>query len=110
MSDKPILTRPLSDDEKFLREKFYESITVQSDLMDKLSEHLITLELAIQGVYATALRLVGGDKAILTSNIALYVTFACWFLALLLALIALLPRNWTVNLTILRQNPKNPSQ
>jgi len=36
MANKPILTRPLNDNEKMMREKFYENITAQSDLLDKL--------------------------------------------------------------------------
>ena len=63
MSNKPIPTRPISDNEELLREKFYESIASQSETVDKLSEHLLTLELAIPGLYATALKLVGGEKS-----------------------------------------------
>lgn len=110
MSNKPILTRPLTDEEKLLREKFYESITAQSDLMDKFCERLITLELAIPGLYATALKLIHGDKAVTTPNTALYVTFACWLMALLLTLAALMPKNWVVDPTILRQDPKKIPQ
>ena len=66
MPKKPISTRPLTDNESFLRQKFVETITAQSDLMDKLAERLLTLELAIPGVYATGLKLVGGDKAIMS--------------------------------------------
>ncbi len=62
MANKPTSTRPLNDNEKLLREKFHESIVAQSDLMDKLSERLLTLELAIPGLYATALKLISGDK------------------------------------------------
>jgi len=78
MSDKPISTRPLSDNEKLMRQKFYESLAAQSDLMDKLGERLLTLELAILGLYATVLKLVGGDKATVTVNGAFYITFGCW--------------------------------
>lgn len=110
MSEKPISTRPLNDNEKLLREKFYESIVAQSDLMDKLSERLLTLELAIPGLYATALKLMRGDKAIVTINIALYVTFACWLLALILTLVALTPKKWKVDPAILKQDPKKFDQ
>lgn len=105
MSNKPTPTRPITENEKLLREKFYVSITAQSDLMDKLSEHLLTLELAIPGLYATVLKLIAGDKATVTANATFYVTFACWLLALALTLVALTPRNWTVDPTVLRQDP-----
>jgi hypothetical protein len=110
MSNQPISTRPLSDNEKLLRDKFYESIAAQSDLVDKLSEHLLTLELAIPGLYATVLKLISGDKATVTVNAALYVTFACWLLALSLTLIALTPKKWVVDSTVLKQDPKKFSE
>ena len=83
MANKPISTRPLNGNEILMREKFYETITAQSDLMDKLSERLLTLELAIPGLCATVLKLMRGDKAMVAVNIALYITFACWLLALI---------------------------
>ena len=106
MSDQPISTAPLSDSDKLMREKFYESITAQSDLMDKLSERLLTLELAIPGLYATVLKLVSGEKATVRLNPAFYVTFACWLAALILTLIALTPKKWVVDSTILKQDPQ----
>ena len=110
MSDKPISTRPLSDNEKLMRQKFYESIVAQSDLMDKLSERLLTLELAIPGLYATAVKLISGDKATITVNAAFYITFGCWLLALALTLAALTPKKWRVDPAILKQDPKKISE
>lgn len=110
MPNKPISTRPLNDSEKFLREKFYESIITQSNLMDKLSEQLLTLELAIPGLYATALKLMHGDKVVVTVNAMLYITFACWLLALIFTLFALTPKKWKVDPSILRQDPKKFGQ
>jgi hypothetical protein len=110
MPTKPISTRPLNDNEKLMREKFYESIVAQSDLMDKLAERLLTLELAIPGLYATVLKLVSGDKATITVNAAFYITFGCWLLALALTLAALTPRKWLVDPTVLKQDPKKISE
>jgi len=110
MGDKPISTRPLSDNEKLMRQKFYESIVAQSDLMDKLSERLLTLELAIPGLYATAVKLISGDKATITVNAAFYITFGCWLLALALTLAALTPKKWRVDPAILKQDPKKISE
>ena len=58
---KPIPARPVSENEKLLRQKFYENIASQSDLMDKLSERLLTLELAIPGLFAAVLKLTRGE-------------------------------------------------
>ena len=106
MSKKPTPTRPVREEEDLLRNKFYESIAMQSDLMDKLSGQLLTLELAIPGIYATALKLVSGDDSTLTINLAFYITVACWLLALGLTMLALTPRKWTVDPAILEQDPK----
>lgn len=110
MGDKPISTRPMNDNEKLMREKFYESIVAQSDLVDKLSEHLLTLELAIPGLFATVVKLTGGDKTIVVVNTAFYMTFGCWMVALLLTLIALTPKKWIVDPSILKQDPKKISE
>jgi hypothetical protein len=84
MIDTPIATRPPNKGEELLREKFAASIAGQSELMDKLGRQLITLELAIPGLYATVLKLVQGEDATLPVNNWLYATFLFWFVALLL--------------------------
>lgn len=110
MNNKPIPTRAPSSHEKILKDKFAESIANQSENMDKLGQQLITLELAIPGLYATVLKLISGDKAILTANKGLYITFACWFFALLLTLISLIPRKWKVNGNIMKQDPSTKNR
>lgn len=110
MVDKVVSTRPINENEKLLRQKFYESIAAQSDLMDKLSEKLLTLELAIPGLFATVVKLTRGDDARLTINPALNIAFGCWLLALILTLAALTPRKWVVDVTILKQDPMKFSE
>ncbi len=105
MNDAPISTRPPASSDKLLREKFYEQMAGQSDLMDTLARQLITLELAIPGLYATVLKLIQGQDATLEAGFWLYFAFACWFLALLLTLFSLIPRNWKVDPTIIKQDP-----
>lgn len=110
MANKPISTRPVGENENLLRNKFYESIAAQSDLMDKLAERLLTLELAIPGLFATVLKLTRGADATLPVNMALNLAFALWLLALILTLTALIPRTWQVDVSILKQNPKKYSE
>lgn len=111
MKDKNIITTaPLNETDKLLREKFYETIAAQSDLMDKLSERLLTIELAIPGLYAMALKLTRGDTATVAVSTTLIATFACWLLALALTLLALTPRKWKVDPMILKQDPKKFSE
>jgi hypothetical protein len=110
MSDKPLPTQPLSGRESVLKEKFSESIAAQNEQMDKLGQQLITLELAIPGLYATVLKLISGDKATVALTPVLYLTFACWFVALLLTLISLIPKKWEVDPGIMKQGPTKKSK
>jgi len=109
MSETPISTRPPSEGEALLKKKFAESIAAQSEQMDKLGQQLITLELAIPGLYATVLKLVSGDKATLSVSPALYLSFICWGLALILTLLSLIPRRWKVNRDLLKQRAASES-
>ena len=110
MANKPLPTRPVSENENLLRQKFYESISAQSDLMDKLAERLLTLELGIPGLFATVLKLTRGEDATLPINAALNAAFAFWLLALILTLIALTPKKWIVDIAILKQDPMKFSE
>lgn len=110
MSNKPIIPRSVNENEKLMRQKFYENLTQQSELVDKMSGHLLTLELAIPGVYAAVLKLVRGDAATLPLNAAFYITFACWLVALVLTFIALTPKKWQVDVSVLKQDPQKMSE
>lgn len=104
MSEQPMTTHPLNEGEKLLRQKFYESVAAQSDLMDEVAGRLLTLELAIPGLYAAVLKLISGEAATVPVNWALYVTAACWLLALFCTLLAMIPKKWEVNPQILKQD------
>ncbi len=91
-----IPTTPLDEGESKLLEKFHEDIARQSERMDELAKRLITLELAISGLYATVLRLVSGDKTTLHTDLWFWVTLGCWLVALVLTLGALIPRHYEV--------------
>jgi len=98
MNERPIRTAPLSRQDHLLRDKLIEDIAGQSARMDELARQIIALELAIPGIFATALKLVAGDKGTIAAGIWLYLTFACWALALALALISLVPRRYPVDM------------
>lgn len=63
MEDRPIPTRPPSRRDELIQERYIEEFARQSEHMDALARQLITLELAIPGLYATLLKLVAGGKA-----------------------------------------------
>ena len=110
MAGKAIPTIPVSENENLLRKKFYENIAAQSDLMDKLGERLLTLELGIPGLFATVLKLTRGEDATLPINAALNLAFALWLIALILTLMALTPKKWKVDEDLLKQDPKKFSE
>ena len=93
----PIKGRPPNANEKFIREKHLESISHQPILMDEVAKQLLTLELAIPGVYATALKLISGDKETLTLSSDLYFVFAFWLVSLICVVAALIPRAYKVD-------------
>ena len=109
MSKDSIITRPLNENEEFLRKNFYESIVMQNEILDKICERLVTLELTVPSLYAAIIRLVHGNNGVVIINSALYITFACWFISLILIMMALLPRRWKVDPSVIRQNPHNLS-
>lgn len=106
MAGNSIPAKPVGENENLLRRKFYESIAAQSELMDRLSERLFTLQLAIPGAYATALKLMYGDSATVTFGMLGYIAIGLWFVSLIITLLALSPKKWTVDVSVLKQDPK----
>lgn len=96
---------PPNAGESLLREKFYERYADQSRLMDELARQMLTVELAVPGLYAAILALVHGDKATLPAGWPTAMAFGCWFAALLLTFVALFPRDYRIDTSILRADP-----
>lgn len=86
-------TQPVNHAERLMQERFSEAIADQSRLMDRLAQQLLVLELAIPGLYATILKLVSSHEQS-TLSPATCVAFGFWLLALVLTLLALLPRKY----------------
>jgi len=101
MPQNPIETRPPSTIEHFLQQKFAEEQVKQSERLDDLAKQLLTLELAIPGIYATVLKLV--TSAPLVVNLWLGLTFLFWFVALGLTFFSLFPVHYQVNTEVLRR-------
>lgn len=93
MQDEEIVvtSKTLSTIDKKLKERFAEDIANQSTLMDEIGKLLITLELAIPGVYATVLKLVEGKENVVGTGVWIYVSFLFWALALVLTMLSLFP-------------------
>ena len=106
MSQAIIPTVPEDPGDEILRQKFYESVAEQDRLVSKVTGQVLTVELAIPGLYATVLQLLRGESGTIDLSLAFYLTYACWLLALLLTLVALIPRKWQVDPDILAQDPR----
>ncbi len=109
MSESPLPTRPPHPGENLLREQFAAALAGQSTQMDQLARQLITLELAIPGLYAAVLKLTQGEAATVVVDSWLALTLGCWFLSLSLTLLALIPRRWRVDPTLLKGDPLGQS-
>lgn len=107
--NKPIPTQPPpSPLAKHLQEQFAADIVKQNERLDELAKQLFTLELAIPGLYVTALKLMQGDSATLPHEFG-WVPFVFWLLALLATMVGLFPLNYEVDLNVIRHNHKEPS-
>ncbi len=107
MTNEILSPRPLSAHEKIMQEKFAEHIAAQSEQMDIFARHLITLELAVPGVYIAALKAGLGGGAVVAADRWFYLAFACWFLALCLGLLSLIPRRWHVDPACMKMHPSS---
>lgn len=73
---------PLSKFDESVLDSFAKDVAAQATRMDDLAKQLITLNLAIPGLYASVLKLVSGDAAQMTDTTSLTITFAAWLLSL----------------------------
>ncbi len=111
MDDDILYSAPPSKLDEELEKGFITAIIDQPKLLDELAKQLVTLGLAIPGLYATVLKLIGGGDAVVESAPMIVGAFACWFIALVLSLASLTPRKWKVDRSKLRSNiPAAPGQ
>ena len=89
--------QPLDDIDKTLRESFAKDIAEQCNRLDDLAKQLITVQLAIPGIFATVLKAVAGDTAVLPVTIVVLLAYAAWFAGLLLTWASLMPKKNVVD-------------
>jgi hypothetical protein len=87
---------PLNKFDESVLDSFAKDIAAQATHMDDLAKQLITLNLAIPGLYASILKLVNGDDAVLNNPWLLFITFGAWLLALGLAFVSLFPERYDI--------------
>ena len=101
--NKVIKTTKPGNVETMLRQRFYNAVADQAALMDRLAQTLLTVELAIPGLYATILKLVSGEKTLVLSC-PLKLAFLFWLLALLANLWVIFPKKYVVNSSEIRHS------
>ena len=67
MDDDIVYSAPPSKSDEELEKGFVTAIIDQPKLLDELAKQLVTLGLAIPGLYATVLKFMGGDYAVVES-------------------------------------------
>jgi len=92
-------TKPLSTIEKKLQEKFAEDIANQGALMDSMGRQLLSLELAMVGIYATVLKLISGEGATMQGSVAIGISFFLWFMAVVATVLAIFPEKYEIDIT-----------
>ena len=80
-----------------MRESFAKDIAEQCNRLDSLAKQLITAQLAIPGIFATVLKAVAGDTAVLPVTIVVLLAYAAWFAGLLLTWASLMPKKNVVD-------------
>lgn len=85
---------PLSKFDESLLDNFAKDVSAQATRMDDLAKQLITLNIAIPGLYAAILKFVSGEKAVVTDHLLLFITFGAWLLSLGLAFVSLFPERY----------------
>lgn len=113
MSDEQITfiqAEPPNFHDMELRKAFASSIVQQSSLMDSVAQQVLMIELAIPGLYATALQLTQGEDATVAVSRWLIGAFICWIIAIGLTLRALFPRDWNVDPDKIDSDPDGKSK
>lgn len=98
-----VTTSTVSKYDEALLDTFAKDVAAQATRLDDLAKQLITLNIAIPGLYATVLKFISGEKAVVNDPLLLLITFAAWLLALGFALASLFPQRYQVD-------PDSPSE
>ncbi len=88
---------PLGKVDEILLECFAKDVAGQAARLDELAKQLITLGIAIPGIYAAVLKLVSGNKSLHDNPKLLLLAFIFWLCSLGLSLTSLLPVRYAVD-------------
>ena len=88
---------PLSQADQTLLVCFAKDVAEQATRLDDLAKRLITLEIAIPGMYAAALKLVSGGQATPGQPLLLLLALSAWLFALGMTLASLFPQRYAID-------------
>ncbi len=97
MEEVTYKTKPLTPIEQKLQEKFAEEVANQATLMDSMGKQLLSLELAMVGIYATVLKLISGKSATLETGWSVGIAFLFWFMSVVATVLAIFPEEYKVD-------------
>lgn len=80
-----------------LLDSLAKDIAAQATRLDELAKQLITLNIAIPGLYATVLKFISGDQATVQEPLILLIIFGSWLLALGFGFASLYPAHYQVD-------------
>ena len=63
--------------------------------MDSMGRQLLSLELAMVGIYATVLKLISGEGATMQGSVAI----GLWFMAVVATVLAIFPEKYEIDIT-----------
>ncbi len=95
--NKTYQSKPLTPIEQKLQEKFAEEVANQATLMDSMGKQLLSLELAMVGIYATVLKLISGESATLETGWSVGIAFLLWFMSVVATVLAIFPEEYKVD-------------
>jgi len=96
-SPRAVKSTPHSELEQLLITQFATEIVKQNDRLDDLAKQLFTLQLAIPGLYVTALQLLKGKDSLPNDTILLGIATFCWACALVCTVVALFPLPYKIS-------------
>jgi hypothetical protein len=103
VEQKILAGQPPNPADKVLIDAYRQDLVKQADRYDDLAKELIKLELAIPGIFAAALKLIVGAPPAIPWVIA---AFVCWLTALILTMMALFPKKYTVMENAVRRDTR----
>jgi len=98
MTDEPIRGQPLSPTDQALLDAYYQEPIRAAERFDELAKNLLSIELAVPGIYAAGLQVLLDDRDGLSILLIVFMTlaFGLWLAALILTVCALFPRPYKV--------------